>query len=608
MNEIRNNPLRTRQDVIRGAIRMIDPLVACLTPGKARMIVGDGSAHYSEDVAGMEGFSRVLWALVPLMMGKCPEAEPYWQNWREGMINGTDPAHPEYWGEIHDADQRMVEMAVIGMGLCFLPERFRGELSPVQQENLYRWLNQINRYDMPKNNWRFFRILVNTGFRKAGWPVDDHRLKEDLDMMEGHYVGDGWYFDYETKRDYYTLWGFHYYSLVYAAAMQEEDPERCARFIERAKLIAPRFACWFDREGRALPYGRSLTYRFAQGSFWSAMAFAGVTTPELGFSEMKHLWLQNLRSWVRMPIFDRGGALTVGYGYPNLCMAEGYNAPGSPYWGMKTFAALALPEEHPFWQAEEKRSLPPRQFLDEWVRQLITRDEENRQVISYTAGNHGWEHMHENEKYEKFAYSTHFTFSVAKEATTLAKGGYDSMLAVKRQGRDLWHGRSGCESFAMKEDRVECVWSPMEGVRIQTTLIPMENWHLRRHVIHTEMDIEAAEGAFAVRRDWPGERPCDRISSEREEDGKHAAVWGDCGSSAIYAIQGYDRGSVISMEPNTNLQYPRTDLPMLLAALPAGNHELICAVYADTKKRKPEGPPENFAEQIPSSDGRSRPM
>ena len=592
MNAIQHNPLLTREDVAKGAIQMIDPLVSCLTPGKARMVVGDGSAHYSEDVAGMEGFSRVLWALVPMMMGKCPEAEPYWAQWREGLINGTDPAHPEYWGSIHDSDQRMVEMAVIGMGLCFLPERFRGELTAAQQQNLYAWLNQINLYDMPKNNWRFFRILVNTGFRKAGFPVDNARLKEDLDMMEGHYVGDGWYFDYETKRDYYTLWGFHYYSLVYAAAMREEDPERCARFEERARLIAPRFACWFDREGRALPYGRSLTYRFAQGSFWSAMAFAGVNAPGLGWGEIRHLWLQNLRSWVRLPIFDRGGALTVGYGYPNLCMAEGYNAPGSPYWGMKTFAALALPADHPFWTAEEKEYKPPRRFTDLQVRQLLTRDAENRQVISYTAGNHGWEHMHEDEKYEKFAYSTHFTFSVSKESSTLEKGGYDSMLAVKRQGRDLWHGRSGCETFELTAEGVFCVWSPMEGVRIETTLIPADQWHIRRHVIHTEMPIETAEGAFAVRRDWPAGRPCDRTASEWEEGADHAAVWGDCGSSAIFAMKGYERGSVIGMEPNTNLQYPRTNLPMLLGSLPAGDHELICAVYGNPLNHRPAKVPE----------------
>ena len=34
---------------------------------------------------------------------------------------------------------------------------------------------------------------------------------------------------------------------------------------------------------------------------------------------------------------------------------------------------------------------------------------------------------------------------------------------------------------------------------------------MRRHRIHTEAELEAAEGAFAVRKDWAGNRPCDRI-------------------------------------------------------------------------------------------------
>ena len=65
MQVLSSNPLRTREDLARAAADIIRPTLACLTPGKARMIPGYGSAHYSEDVAGMEGFSRVLWALVP---------------------------------------------------------------------------------------------------------------------------------------------------------------------------------------------------------------------------------------------------------------------------------------------------------------------------------------------------------------------------------------------------------------------------------------------------------------------------------------------------------------------------------------------------------------
>ncbi|MBR6028004.1 MAG: DUF2264 domain-containing protein [Clostridia bacterium] len=578
---LNDNPLRTRRDVADAALALMEPLTRCLTPGRARLHIGDGSAHYPEDVAGMEGFSRVLWALVPLLMGGFREAEPYWALWREGLCNGTDPAHPEYWGDIHDYDQRMVEMAVIGVGLCFLPERFWGELNARQRENLFRWLNQINLYDMPRNNWRYFRILVNLGFRRVGRPVDEARLTEDLDMMASHYTADGWYFDYETKRDYYSIWGFQYYNLLYLAAAGEADPARGERIREHARLIAPRFAAWFDREGRALPYGRSLTYRFGQGAFFSAMAFAGVEMDGLGWGDMKGLWLRNLRSWLRLPILDRDGVLTVGYGYPNLCMAEGYNAPGSPYWGFKTFIALALPEDHPFWQAEETLYTPPARLLDPQVRLLITRDADNRQALAYTAGNHGWEHMHEDEKYEKFVYSTQLTFSVCKEATTLEKGAFDSMLAVKRQGRDLWRGRSGCDRFELTESEVRFTWQPMEGVSIDTCLIPFGAWHLRIHRIRTGLPIDVAEGAFALRRDWPGARPCDRVATACAASADRAEAHGAFGSSAIVSLQGYTAARVVYPEPNTNLMWPRTVLPMLTASLPAGEHLLCCAVFTD---------------------------
>ena len=64
------------------------------------------------------------------------------------MIHGTDPEHEEYWGDIQNSDQRMVEMAVLGCGLCFVPEYFLEPLDERQRRNLFNWLNQINRYDI----------------------------------------------------------------------------------------------------------------------------------------------------------------------------------------------------------------------------------------------------------------------------------------------------------------------------------------------------------------------------------------------------------------------------------------------------------------------------
>ena len=50
--------------------------------------------------------------------------------------------------------------------------------------------------------------------------------------------------------------------------------DRCARFRERARIFAGDFICWFDADGAALPYGRSLSYRFGEAAFWAAYVFA----------------------------------------------------------------------------------------------------------------------------------------------------------------------------------------------------------------------------------------------------------------------------------------------------------------------------------------------
>ena len=589
MNRFAENPLKTREDVIRLALDLIAPLKGCLSPGKARLHLGDTGAVYDAGIAGMEGFSRVLWALVPMLAGKCPGAEEIWPLWREGIIHGTDPRHEEYWGDIGPFDQRMVEMAVMGMALCMIPDRFYFELPEAARGNLHRWLDQINHYDMPQNNWLFFRVLVNIGFLNVGLPADAARLKDDLDNLETHDCGDGWYYDKPAQRDYYTLWAFHYYGLVYARYMSNKDPERCARFVDRARQIMPRFAAWFDEKGRGLPYGRSLTYRFAQGALWSVCALAGVTAEGLGWGELKGLLLRNLRWWMSRPIFDRDGILTIGYGAPNLIFAEGYNAPGSPYWAMKVFAVLALPEAHPFWTAEELPCEAPPVLLDVQARQLVTRA--GGQVIAYTAGNHAYEHAHEDEKYEKFAYSTAFGFSVVKEAGTLRKGAYDSMLALRRPG-GLWHGRSGFDDFSLTESETRCIWRPMDGVRVETRIIPVGQWHVRCHQIDSEIALEAAEGAFAVPSEAPGPRPCDSVSTARLEGEDRAVAHGPLGSTGVFAIEGYARGEVIVSEPNTNIMTPRTLLPTLHAAVRPGKTRLVCAVYAAEADEAPAAIPE----------------
>ena len=88
---------------------------------------------------------------------------------------------------------------------------------------------------------------------------------------------------------------------------------------------------------------------------------------------------------MKQPIFDNGGILTVGYTYPNLLMSETYNAPGSPYWALKAFVFLALPDDHPFWQADEAPfpSLEPVHCIRECDMLICHRSHE---AVALTAG------------------------------------------------------------------------------------------------------------------------------------------------------------------------------------------------------------------------------
>lgn len=78
-------------------LSMIEPLKERFSPGKARLQLGAETAGYGNRVAGMEGFSRLLWGLVPYWAGGGKDVSLL-PVYLEGLANGTNPASPEYWG------------------------------------------------------------------------------------------------------------------------------------------------------------------------------------------------------------------------------------------------------------------------------------------------------------------------------------------------------------------------------------------------------------------------------------------------------------------------------------------------------------------------------
>lgn len=571
---IQKNLLQSRADVAAAVKQLVNPLQPYYSKGRAKLELGSTGTSYSEDVAGLEGFSRVLWGLVPLLSGG--ESSEIWDLCLQGIKNGTNPSHDEYWGVISDFDQRAVEMAAFGYALALIPEKIWEPLNAQEKENLFLWLNQINQIPVYDCNWLFFPILVNLGLKAVGLPYDEEKVRKNLDRIDEFYLEEGWYADgIDAHCDYYVPFAIHFYSLLYAKLMEKEDPERAKKYKHRAAKFAKDFIYWFSKDGSALPYGRSLAYRFSQSAFWSALVYAGVELFSLG--EMKGLILRNLRWWFKQPIFDANGLLTIGYRYPNLVMAENYNAPGSPYWSLKTFLILALPEEHPFWQAEEK-PLPAlkEKIVQKSPRFIVCRQEEVGHTLAFNAGyKHTNEHSHAAAKYEKFVYSNLFGFSVQKAEWGLAQGAFDSMLAVS-EGDNMYRAKRTCVDYNVSEGVIYTKWKPFGDVEIKTWLIAGAPWHTRIHCIQTNRTLDYADGGFALgleNKEYKNQK-AEVILNKQE--GIARLPWGASGVQSIY---GNGEPEFVYPNANTNLLNPRTVIPTVKGSLKPGTHWLVNGVF-----------------------------
>lgn len=560
--------LNSKKDFQELLFEIINPLISHYSKERAGLLLGMTATSYDRKAIMVEAFSRPLWGLVPFWAGggSSPEFEKIYV---KGLAAGTDPDGEEYWGGFRDSDQRFVEMAAISYGLLLVPEKLWEPLSETEKENLALWLYGINEYSLPVCNWVMFAVLVNVALKKLGRKYDAEKLEKYLNDADSFYLGDGWYQDGDSEqRDYYVSFAIHFYSLFYAKVMEEEDPDRCKLFKERAELFAKQFIYWFDNNGASIPFGRSLTYRFAQVSFFSACLMAGVEPFSVGV--IKGLIVRHLCDWMRRPIFDRDDVLTIGYGYPNLVMAEKYNAPGSPYWALKTFAILMLPDEHPFWSAKPE----PMPKLAEQIAlpraNMLIRRYENH-VTAYAPGKYSPFGLGQTPaKYGKFAYDTRFSISVAKSSCEITEASPDNMLAFYING--YVYVRRICEEFKISENEVISKWIPYEGITVETMIIPAGTGHIRKHLIESDRECRAYDCGFAVEIDVEGEKiTCDKSMAQ---------VKNNYCRCQVSMIEGDGTGEVIVADPNTNLLHAMTRIPAICYNIHKGKNEIITEVNA----------------------------
>ncbi|KAJ2977441.1 hypothetical protein NQ176_g4366 [Zarea fungicola] len=581
-NPLHGNPFKTKGDVAQAVHSLFNPILPLFSEGFARVQVDAATSTWDRTACDLEGYARPLFGLAPLAAGG--GHFEHWEIYRQGLKNGTDPEHVEYWGDVPPMDQRQVDAAALAYGILVAPKQYWEPLAEDTKQNVAAWLVRTRNGDYPSNNIKFFRIMVDLALETVGMgsQVDSAGTIQYLNDMDNLYMSDGWYRDGkdpgDTRRiDYYNPFAMHFYGMIYAVH-KPEDKERSHRFKERAKAFASSFIHWFADTGASIPYGRSLSYRMCVAAFWGYLPVAGIEIDGVPLGVIKGLYLRNLRWWAEQPITRRDGILTLGYSYPNPFLAERYLSPSSPFWAMKAFGPLSLPDSHPFWTVEELPMPMTRSSIAAFPIPGLVFTHSPGHTVMLTAGP-SLDKAIRNvpEKYLKFAYSTRYGFSISSDAQAFSVEAFDSMIAFSHD-EIHYRVRERCDMAMMAGNVTYTVWHPWTDVKVETWLVPYPEWHVRVHRIHSPRKLFSIEGGFAA----------PRHDNEYKEDIQSDKAWVVCDTGDMSGIvdaspSANDKREARVAKPhgNTNVMFPRTVVPQLKGVVEAGQPSVFaCAVLA----------------------------
>lgn len=594
-NPLAGNPLRTREDVAAGLMALFRPIEPHFSASGARVAFDAGAAVHDQATVELEGFARPLWGLAPYAAGG---GDTDWcALYRAGLAAGTDPDHPDYWGRPGDNDQRVPEAAAIAFALGVAEEQLWQPLDEASRGRVLDWLALCRDAKVHANNWIGFVRLIDLALDRLDGRGSAEQRAAWRAEIERWYLGRGWYRDGPTRRsDHYAGWSLHADALV----MTMLDPGHAGADIHRtASQFATQFRHWFATDGAALPFGRSLTYRFAASTFWGALAFAGVEA--LPWGQIKHLYLSQLRWWAAQPIARRDGLLTLGYAYPNSEIGDSYSSAASPGWAFKAFLPLALRDDHPFWVAEEAQPALPAEPVVLAEPGMVVRHEPG-QTIALATGQEGPPQPNAPEAYAKFAYSTRHGFCLERDPRRFRACALDNMIGFSLDGTDC-RGRTRCADAAIAGDLLWSRWHPWQEVSVESWLWWDGPWQMRTHRIRTPIRLDSIEGGFAI----------PPATDVRGGEGM-AAIFGE-GDVSLIAGSGR-QGRVLKTLPNSSIVHPRALVPQLLAQVPPGETLFSAAVLCTTDttlaeriwRQPPAPPPVATLETRISSQGRPIPV
>ncbi|MFZ5494666.1 MAG: DUF2264 domain-containing protein [Verrucomicrobiota bacterium] len=350
-------PYRHWQDAAR---RLLEPLAALMQAGRADLPLTGPASDHDAQADRLESFARpLLLAAHWLQSAPRPEdaalREKISSWFRAGLVLGTDPAHPQYWGPDANYHQHHVEIGLLAIALQIAPAELWEPLTPARRDQVARWLGTARGNGIVNNNHYFMGVHILEFLLKHGYgrPADRPIVDEFLARLELMHRGGGWFEDgINQAYDHYNAYAFHFYGLWWARLHGARDPARAQRWRDWARSFVRDYEHFFAASGEHPAFGRSITYRFnCLNVFGLALAENCTDLPP---GRLRRLCTRNLDFFLSKPITQPQGCLAIGWTDRFEPLMESYSCAASPYWCAKGFAPLLLPPEHPFWSAPEE--------------------------------------------------------------------------------------------------------------------------------------------------------------------------------------------------------------------------------------------------------------
>lgn len=424
--------------------------------GHARFALPGPVSNAGPASDGLEAFARSFLAVGFRLGTGIDDPHDHAGFYAAGLTAGTDPASAERWPRMTEVRQARVEAAAIAIALHESRRWIWDRLDPGVQERLVDWLSEAIGGDYGDNNWRWFANVTQAFLRSVGGPHDASETSENLEFLDGCYLGDGWYSDGRPggrtgNVDWYNAWVMHLFSLWYCRILGDQAPPGLLeRYRSRLAAFLPSGARLFGDNGAPLFQGRSLVYRFAAtAAFWAGPIFEVDT---LAPGVVRRLGSGALRYFVEQDCYDENDLLSLGWHGRFEPMRQGYSGPGSPYWADLGFAGLLLGPDHPVW-TEPEAELPDADGVRPatppgW---LVGRHDGLARVVNHGTDHCGPEPRPEDPQYCRFGYST----ATAPVPLSVGEPGSEAPpdnQVTLRDGRGRWSHRRPIELLTISGD------------------------------------------------------------------------------------------------------------------------------------------------------------